>query len=335
MKSKLFQRIASLLLIPLFFILCNFCGDLLMPLRTEYGCNWEGYQAEDPDTIDMLFFGSSLAYCDVIPGIIYQDTGITSYVMAGPVMTIPVTYYYVREACKTQSPQMIALEVNGMFFSEYTDYTKSTVGYMPWSWNRIAAIFQGAEPESRFGLLFPLYNYHGRIASAPLLDVLGHLSPQTDLYAGYMCLSENTPQEETVERDYTADTDAYRKSLRYLTKISEFCEKNGIQLLLYAAPAKSQIPAAVKEQLLQDIGELKYTAFLDFNSNVDEISIDDGLDWFDSLHLNTNGALKFSRYLATVLADRQWVTPSGTADSSLWESRVAAIADYTASAAGG
>ena len=61
----------------------------------------------------MLFFGSSMVYCDVVPAIIWEETGLRSYVMAGPEQTIPITYYYLREACKTQSPQAVVIELTG------------------------------------------------------------------------------------------------------------------------------------------------------------------------------------------------------------------------------
>lgn len=117
---------------------------MLMPLRTEYGATWTQYRREPKHSLDVLYFGSSAVYCDVIPACIWEETGLRSYVMAGPEQTMPVTYAYVREACRTQSPQAIVVELNGLFFPAETHYSKANIGYMPWGVNRLSATLHGA-----------------------------------------------------------------------------------------------------------------------------------------------------------------------------------------------
>ena len=73
-------------------------GVLFTPKRTDYGAVWGMYQDEPENSTDVLFFGSSLAYSDIAPAVLYEECGLTSFVMAGPLQTMPVTYYYVREA---------------------------------------------------------------------------------------------------------------------------------------------------------------------------------------------------------------------------------------------
>ncbi len=156
----LLRRSLAMVLILLFILGINFLGGLLMPVRANFGSNWENYTQEPKNSIDVLFLGSSMAYCNVNPAVIYRQSGLTSYVVAGPELSMPITYYYLREALRTQSPQAVCLEVNALFFGKTTGFTKVTVGYMPWSWNRLQATFRAAEPELWFGLLFPIYFYH-------------------------------------------------------------------------------------------------------------------------------------------------------------------------------
>ena len=99
------REAAALLLAVLLFGAVTWCAAwLLMPVRTQYGSDWEQFLQEDAGSCDVLLFGSSLVYCDVAPAFLWEETGLSAYVLAGPEQTIPTSYYYVRQAFETQSP---------------------------------------------------------------------------------------------------------------------------------------------------------------------------------------------------------------------------------------
>ena len=99
-RKKLSAAALTIAALILFSILA---GDALTPLRTAYGSTWDMYEKEPQRSIDVMFFGSSVVYCDVCPAVLWRESGVTSYVMAGPEQTIPVTYRYIRQALRTQS----------------------------------------------------------------------------------------------------------------------------------------------------------------------------------------------------------------------------------------
>ena len=78
MRKYIREVTAFLLAAVLFFTISWKLGQLLMPIRTVYGSDWEAYLQEEPDSHDILFFGSSLVYCDVIPAILWEETGLTA-----------------------------------------------------------------------------------------------------------------------------------------------------------------------------------------------------------------------------------------------------------------
>ena len=110
----------------------------------------------------MLFLGSSYAYCDWNPGVMYAESALTGYVLGGSEQTPAITYWYLREALKTQKPSVVVMEGSSLFFARYQNYTQINLGYMPWGMNRVKAIFDAAEPDKRLGLFFDLYFYHDR-----------------------------------------------------------------------------------------------------------------------------------------------------------------------------
>ena len=320
--KKIREVAAILIAAALFFCAVYGSAWLLTPVRADYGATWDRYLQEKPDTVDVMFFGSSIVYCDVIPAVVWEETGLASYVMAGPAQTFPITYYYLREACKTQSPQAVVLELNGMFFQEYEDYTKVNISYMPWSENRVLAALHGAEPEEQLGAFFPIYNYHDRIYSVEPGEIYHRLTPTPDPYAGYTVLLTATEQTGYPDRDYPTDTGAYRNSLVYLQKIAEFCAGRDILLVLYFAPVHCRVPEESLSALEQAVESVPHALYFDCNGE-DWPEFDPVAGWHDFLHLNLYGAVPFSRRLSRELLKLDLRAAQN--DSALWQERLQAI----------
>jgi hypothetical protein len=300
-----------------------------MPVRRDYGSTWETYLQEEENSIDVLFFGSSIVYCDVSPGVLWDTAGITSYVMAGPEQTMPITYYYLREACKTQSPTTVVVELTGLFYGDYQSFTQVNIGYMPWSMNRIRATLEAAEPELRLGLLFPLYADHDRWLAVRPQEVLDHLFPSTDEFCGYTPLDRSCGFYYPYERDFSAATAAYARNLSYLQKIASFCSEQGIDLYLYISPTMGRIPGDAQAVLETDLSQLDIAGYWDLNDYDFSFALDSADIWYDTLHFNMRGSVPFSADLAKLLVD-SGVSPRADADTALWDQRAAAVYDALA-----
>lgn len=319
--KKYREIIAIILAVILFLLLCFSAAGLLIPYRSEYGVNWSSFREEDRDSVDVLFFGSSMSYCNIVPAVVYEQCGLSSYVVAGPEQTIPISYYYIKEACKTQQPRSIVLELTGMFFEKYQNYTLANISCMPYGLNRLGATFHAAEMERIPGLLFPILDYHDRWYKVGIEDVKKNLSPERDMLAGYTFLSDASAQKDFTERS-CASADAYAYALEYLGKICSFCTDNGIELILYISPAYSRIPDDKLAQLMGDLENLDYSVFVDFNSDAqwDAIGADSETDWYDSMHFNCRGAEKFSHVISELLVSGG-ISPAVNSSSADWQDR--------------
>lgn len=316
------KRVALLLLMLAFFVGINGLGQLLMPPRRDYGSTWASYLQEERDSVEVLFFGSSLVYCDVIPAVIWEETGLHTYVMAGPEQTMPITYYYVKEACRTQSPRAVVVELNGLFFEEYQSFTRVNIGYMPWMANRLGATLRGAERDAIPGLLWPIYEYHDRVYSITPRELKENLWPEGDDYAGYTLLYDAVPQEQVTYRPYEAGTPVYERNLSYLRKISDFCRREGMELVLYVAPARARIPEEALMRLREDLQRVPHLVFWDCNDGTWP-EADEGTQWYDALHYNVYGATAFSRELGARLKELGFTPLTG--DDTRWQERVDAL----------
>ncbi len=297
---------------------------LLIPKRHDFGSVWGHFLEEEEHSIDVLFYGSSMVYCDVVPAVLWRETGLSAYVMAGPEQTIPMTEYYLRETLRTQSPQAVCIELTGMFFPRYTNYTKTNVDQMPWGLNRLRATFREAEPALRAGLLFPLIFYHDRWAELTADDfrtaLLGY---EPDPLAGYTFLDAYVPTDETpADRTIVRDEENWARNWEALLRIHALCRERGIQPVYYVAPALDRIPADAMEPLKEQAAALEGAVVLDCNDHFPEIAADGARDYHDRLHYNAAGAEKFSAFLGRWLRENLALTPAEGRDAALWQARL-------------
>lgn len=320
LRAELIGLLCLLLALGAF---CAGATKLLTPRRYDYGATWDMFLEEEHDSVDALFLGSSLAYCDIVPAVLYQESGVASYVMAGPEQPMPVTYYYLQECCKTQSPSTVFVECTGLVFNWQSDterFFKPNLTFMPWTMNRLKPTFDYTEGDTFIGLLFPLYAYHGRWADLGLDNFI----PQgDDPLAGYTYLEEICPMTDYTERGISEaledDDSIYRQNLEFAGKISDFCRERGIRTVFYITPSVGRIPDKWRQRVEQDLNGMGIE-LTDFNEDFDSIGLDMSMDFFDSFHLNCRGAEKFSRWLGERLGG--YVTPMVSADSGLWQERI-------------
>lgn len=323
MKKHYKEILAILIFLVLTVTAIAALTNITMPKRYDYGSTWGSYLKEPKNSIDVMFFGSSLVYCNVVPSVIYENSGITSYVMAGPEQTLPISYYYIKQSIKTQNPEVIFLEASGMFFKKYQDFTKVNIGYMPWSKNRIEATMNAAESDEIPGLLFPLYNYHSRWSSLTFGDIkTGILGYDKDIYAGYTFLDKIEPQTEPWPKGEVLDMSTYKENLEYVRKIADLCKAKDITLIFYLSPSFSTLNPDNLSLMKKDVSGIKNIIFMDLNDKMDEMNIDMRVDFFDLMHFNCLGAEKFSIYLANLVKSFGLKETEGE-DMSLWWTRIA------------
>ena len=324
MKSRKKEALALAASVLLLALLLGLLTRLLTPKQHDFGSTWGQFLQEERDSVDVLFLGSSLVYCDVVPAVLWEETGLASYVMAGPEQTMPMTGYYLKEALRTQSPQAVFVEITGMFYSRYTNYTKTNIGQMPWGWNRLSATFREAEPEVRAGLLFPLLFYHDRWSGLTEDDFrVAFAGYDADPLAGYTYLDSYCETDGIYDREIACDRENWARNWDALEEIHRLCLERGITPVFYVAPTLGRIPAEEMEPLQARIRELEGARLLDCNAHFGEIGADESRDFHDTLHYNAAGAEKFTRFLAAWIGETLALQPQPGQDRELWQSRLA------------
>ena len=303
----------------------HFLSAVLRPAHVNYGSTWAEYRQEPENSIDVLFLGSSYAYCDWNPAVMYRESGLTGYVMGGSEQTPSITYWYLREALRTQTPALVVMEGSSLFFDRYQNYTQINIGYMPWGVNRVMATLTAAEPEKRLGLFFDLYFYHDRWKEITLYDLKKAVTPaKADFLKGHTAVDQvfaNT-QDGPFLSEMRQSEEQYRENLGHFAKIAALCREKGIDLLVTVNPTYSQYTPQVYERLEEDVTQASqgWAAFANWSDGFTEAGLDPTIHLYDGGHLNQAGAKVFSAWTGRQLLDRGYAPREQTqANRQAWE----------------
>lgn len=288
-----------------FILLFHFFQDLMQAKWTDGTARtttWQEYRELEKDTVDAIYLGTSHTYSAMDPMYIYEHSGITSFVLAGPGMRFDLTYLVLKDALRTQSPKAVFLDMSSVQFGEQQSETRchKILDQLPNTKEKIAyALDTDSEELKTLDVLFPLFRYHKRWEQIGMEDfqyTAGHL--ETPVWRGHYINYRVTKTKYHFYETGTEDSKCHieGRNLKYLQKIDELCKEQGIQLVMYKIPS----PSWYKEQsdgsagLAQEFG----VPFIDLFYCKDEIGMDLETDFRDKKnHLNQSGAEKVSDYI--------------------------------------
>ncbi len=297
-------------------------SDGLLKETTESGIKQGLALYEQPeDTIDVVILGSSHVHCGVNTAKMWQDYGISAFSFASAEQSLWVSYYYLKELCKYQSPKVVVLD----FFSpaafqddyrfKYTFMDDTLYGFR-FSANKLAlmnACFDGKI--ENWDTYFPSYfGYHDRYDEIEAEELKAFWNEDYSTFKGYTPKFKNEPQDEPVVNtvDIKAPCD---KSVNYLNKIIEYTKERDIQLYITIVPYRVNV--LQQEGTLQEedkvynwlenyVNELQAQGdnHIHFDYTFKHFS-DFGMDFLGgtdvadgSSHLNYYGSTKFATYLS-------------------------------------
>lgn len=319
-----------------------FCNELLREKRGDV-LDFGEYRAEKNNTIDVLFLGSSHVFMNVLPVTIWEEADITSYNITSSMQVSSISYYYLVEALKTQSPKVIAFDIY-MINQKYPDEWRArlAMGAMPWSANKIEAIRDAIPDEYKFKCYFELYEYHNnwnRLMEYDYKYALKKLffADNVSFLKGSEISLEKISQANQ-SYNYTPmysmpDEEAYSYNLEYIKKIAQAAAEAGAEMLLFSAPCPN---AGMTEYYLERVAsDLKEAGFddikiLDVNKYRNQMNFDYSRDMTDATHCNSTGAKKTSRQIADFLKEN-YTFPDRRADADLaelWDSQIILLDEY-------
>ncbi len=308
------KRIAGTIgFVLIFLLILSGASDLLMHKQIEGRWNMTakvvGFYNEEPDSFDVMFFGSSHTYCSVDPAVFYEETGLKSYVFATQRQPLWITYHYMIEALKTQRPELLVVETHMAvqeedYMDEATNHT--AIDPIPMSKNKLDMIFASVPKGERRFYIFNIMKYHGRWEYLEKEDFVRAYEKTTDPDKGYVRLSEVS--DDVVWEDVSSVTESRvgtPKNIEYLHKIMDLAEKENIRLVLFKSPSNATVEEKMFCNGVAEAAAQRGVEFIDFNTreHYEAMGLDIQEDFYDQRHLNETGMKKYVPYFSKFLVE--------------------------------
>lgn len=330
MKKGLIRFVVFVLLsIVLFCGLQNILVENLdYPVNTDgITRTVKGLYAQDRNSLDVLFFGTSHMAAGVSPMEMYEAYGITGYNLATSRQPMGISYGLLKEAIKRQSPKVVVLDASDFFSkSRSSEAWRGVLDSMPLSVNKLQMILDyekySKTPDDIWTMVFPIIKYHTRWRELVENDFEIQAYHQTYYSKGYVLRSQlqecayTLEQMNEMNKKTAADENVNSTNMEYLKKIKALCEKEGIELLITKIPTvnnPNEVNTAwtqTKSEAVRQICEEEGLPFFDIWYDTD-FTMDYGRDSIDGgNHLNARGAEKTTALMGQYLVDHYDLQPS-------------------------
>lgn len=233
----------------------------------------KGFYAEEENTLDVIFIGSSQMYADMAPAVLFSEYGITSYDFCANEQPLWISYYYIKEALKHQNPKVIVLDVFTAYGGDYEEegVTHINLDDLPLSFNKLAAIHDSVPVGMRYSYYFPLAKYHNTWTDFYEGKAELAFYHAKDPYKGYSPFVFAADYGEGAKAEVVNQTEKAPipdKARAWLLKIIELCRQEEVPLVLVKTPNGN----AERQKLYNSVAELAEeteTPFLNMNVLLD------------------------------------------------------------------
>jgi len=312
----------------------------------------EGFRDLESRSLDILVLGSCQSYQGFNPAVFWNETGLTSYVLASPDQRMYTSYYYLKYAFRTQSPKLVLIDALFLIDPNTPSAALDSKAYVPmplgpdklalsdYSFNycykgdRCVPQYLFDRADNFFKTVFPVLKFHARTdyTENDLRYLTGadfdicyaggipfYYTRDVSAYDGYM-----TGSAETVGPDASA--------LEYLGKIKSFCDENGAIPVLYKTPSPSMWDRASLEAASLAAEELGID-YVDFNLDGYREFFDLASDFHTAWKLNASGMEKQTLLLGEYVTEKYgglFELPHSENTAEYWDALYEKYAEYDA-----
>ena len=282
---------------------------------------------------DVIFVGDCEVYESLIPAVLWEEAGVSSYVRGSAQQLVWQSYYILEETFKYEQPKAVVFNVLALKYGtpQSEAFNRMTLDGMKWSPSKVRAICASMTEEENFlEYVFPLLRFHSRATQLTGDDFrYAFTDAPTVSQCGYLMQTGVVPMTEPGQKgpsllSYTLPETA----MDYLERMRQLCQENGAELILMKAPTNSWAYwwyDQWEEQIVAYAAE-KGLSYYNFIPLCEEMGIDWSTDTYDAgVHLNVYGAEKLSRYMGRLLAERHGISDrrSESETAARWQQRVA------------
>lgn len=317
-RKHITNIIRSIAFLMILVISLTFINRALMPKYILKNSTWpttssynQFYEMKQ-NSVDVLFLGSSVAVNAFSPQEIYNDYGIRSYNLGSEQQSVFLSYFWLKEALRFQSPGVVVLDTRFLFelhpenpINTSEGLTRKCLDPMKWSSVKCEAVSDLCKidkTQSELSYYLTNIRFHTRWASLTEYDLVSEEFQSSELkgYSPIAAYGRETYDSFTSTGDLESKADTHEIMQMYLDKTVELCKKNSIELILVSLPGNS-MNDAINNTLTAYAGE-KGVDYYNFCETEMYNSIGATLPRENMIgHENLWGAIKMSQYIGGLL----------------------------------
>lgn len=269
-----------------------------------------GFYAEPEDTIDVVMIGSSPVYPFYAAPQMWGEHGFTAYPLSSNVQHPSAGIYLVKEALKTQAPELFVFELRMYTYSDQvmTDnmaYTRGVTDNLKYSWNRIGLINELVDDVGdRYTYYFDIIKYHSNWKSLIYKDQFtAFLYERKHPLKGFVIRDEVLPVESKIYAQNNGNRPISEEREAELRELLSYLQEQEMEALFIISPMAADENLQIQFNYLGEIVSEYNYAYLDMNDYLDEMGIDFAIDYYDGgSHVNASGAEKCTTFLGEYIS---------------------------------
>ena len=257
MKKRIFGVLRCIIFMSILIASLYYINKVLVTKDTAENSNWpctssyHQFYKMEKDSIDVLFLGSSVAVNAFSPQEIYNTYGIRSYNLGSTQQSIILSYFWLEEALRFQSPKAVVLDTRFLFDRDFNlplnvseGLVRKCMDPMQWSEVKCNAVKEICELDSsQEEISYYLTNvrFHTRWEELEEQDFVPEEYEKSELKGYYPLYVYGGKSYNTFNPGKDTKTKApFQKNMAtYLDRMVTLCKEHDIKLILVSLPGNA------------------------------------------------------------------------------------------------
>lgn len=277
---------------------------LLRPANTDQSfIQIESFHSLPANSVDVLFLGSSHMWHGIDTKYLFDEYGIKGYNYASNWQHIATTELFLEDALSTQTPKLVVIDtqrINDVFADRYLDgeiyYTKALNA--PLGKERYLSTVLNQDNNASDAYTFPFLSFHNNWEDFDADNfIYGNDIPDFVETRGYDSVSKKLDDDDFFileDAKISEEVEINHNQLEIMDRIVQMAADKNVRLLFITLPYGNTYNYG---NATKAYAQSKGIEYLNFFDHLNELSLDEENDFYDSSHLNTNGAKKTTEYL--------------------------------------
>lgn len=319
MKKRIFSVISFILIFSLLF-------SMFQRMFTQ---KWEGrytryedYKNLKDEDVDVLAFGTSELWAGYDPIVTYHEQGITGYNFAVPWHSAVTAYYQLCQQLEYHTPKIVLCDFCSLYEDSLPSESKNVEGLYCETLEslddpmlKLSMIWDLLKIDKSISVvswLFPLVRYHSmwNQLNGTVLEVDGSMKNKSVPYKKGARLESQYNHSSLYrvtedEWNYDEENREFSElSVEYYDKFIEKCHEKGITVVAVLTPKpdeSSELAARFQAEAEYFYSRGVYCLNYNTYEQFERLNLDLERDYYDAMHFNTLGSVKFSKALANDL----------------------------------